>query len=942
MKSVHWEAKWIWVDDKKNQKNCWACFRREFDYSRGAVGSERVVLNITSDSRYIVYVNKIKIGFGPPRFWPGEQFYDTYDISDCLENGRNVICILAVHFGISTFQYIEGRAGVIAQLDFYNEEAVYKSIITDREWKSRINSAYIKNAARIIFQMAWSEIYNSNLFDADWTEINYNDAGWGSSTEIGDYGCQPWGGLIPRDISYLTEEMVYPLKVLSLKQVEPVRQHRSVNLRFMLFPCGYKDENREYKCYLSTILISPGKQKGFIMLNIGEGTGDFKVNDVLYKAVIGNVRFEIELNKGENLFIMDINGTYLDPVINICFDYEDEIKLEAPFFRDSAEFAVINRLADTAENPYTVDIDIQNIGMEGLSGFKKIAVPVSADYICKEVVNILFNRKRVIKEYPVDLQLQNIVIPDNSYALISPFDAGDTEIIMDFGKEYSGFVEFDLYAEKDAIIDLYMFEFMNNMGYEDTLDLNNGLRYVAREGRQKYTSCIRRGMRYLSVTLRNFTSPVKLYNVRFIQSNYPVAEIGKFECSDYKLNKIWEISKHTVKLCMEDTFVDCPAYEQAFWIGDSRNEALIGYYLYGNNDIVKHCLNLAGGSVKYNEFLDSVGPTGFHVMILTWTLLWLGACREYYDHSNDLIFTEGIYHTGMKVINTFLQHINKDGLLQVKDGNNMLDWSQPPMDLPGNGVETHLNAEFVKVLRDWAYISEVLGKEEEKNFLSSQAEKIKNSVNEYLWDESENAFIDSIHPDGEKSCVFSMQTNIMAYLCGCVREDRVNAVENLLLNCPDGYIKIGSPFMSFFYIEALARANKIEAAIKYISDKWGMMVDAGATTCWETFPGFEPGRLTRSHCHAWSAAPGYFLPRLILGVKLIKPGFEEILLEPYTCGLEWARGTVPVIDGAIDVEWKYDERKFILFVKLPEKVKIKVKLPDGIREEDAVVNIIKV
>jgi hypothetical protein len=75
----------------------------------------------------------------------------------------------------------------------------------------------------------------------------------------------------------------------------------------------------------------------------------------------------------------------------------------------------------------------------------------------------------------------------------------------------------------------------------------------------------------LAVTVRGAAKPVKVYGVQMRESHYPVAEIGRFQCSDSQLNEFWQISQTTTKLCMEDTFDDCPAYEQTFWVEDSRN-----------------------------------------------------------------------------------------------------------------------------------------------------------------------------------------------------------------------------------------------------------------------------------------------------------------------------------------------------------------------------------
>src|SRR5690606_559826 len=149
---------------------------------------------------------------------------------------------------------------------------------------------------------------------------------------------------------------------------------------------------------------------------------------------------------------------------------------------------------------------------------------------------------------------------------------------------------------------------------------------------------IRRGLRYVMVTVRNAIRPVKFYGIRMLQSNYPVAEIGRFHSSDALLNEVWEISKHTTQLCLEDTFVDCPAYEQVFWVGDSRNEALVHYYLFGDPAIVKRCLRLVPSSkVQTPLYVDQV-PSGWNSVIPNWTFFWAIACYEYYEQTGDVAF----------------------------------------------------------------------------------------------------------------------------------------------------------------------------------------------------------------------------------------------------------------------------------------------------------------
>jgi alpha-L-rhamnosidase len=99
-----------------------------------------------------------------------------------------------------------------------------------------------------------------------------------------------------------------------------------------------------------------------------------------------------------------------------------------------------------------------------------------------------------------------------------------------------------------------------------------------------------------------------------------------------------------------------------------------------------------------------------------------------------------------------------------------------------------------------------------------------------------------------------------------------------------------------------------------------MMVDAGATSCWETFPGFLGQEWpTRSHCHAWSAAPAFALPSYVLGVRPLEPGFARFEVRPYLGDLEWAKGVVPTPHGEV---------KIALF-REGEQIRVQVTVPRG-------------
>jgi len=933
---MDWKAKWIWNDSGEHPRNYWIAFRKTFNQPEDI---DNAVLNITADSRYVVYVNGKRVGFGPVRSWPFEYSYDTYYIKDYLVPGKNVIAALVTHFGVSTFQYIEGRGGLIAQLDFYKDGKIIKSIISNRSWRNREHTGFQRSSVRISCQQAWAEIFNANNFDEAWININFDDSNWDDSIELGEYGIEPWKTLVPRDIPYLTEESIYPRRVISLREVSPLKTHISLDVRPNFFSEDYSANPKAFLGYVATIIESPRDMKGRVVFPFERGLsiyGRFKLNGKVYEVREGN-SIEVELKHGENFFLMDISGErYYEFFVHMGFDFEDEVSFKAPILNDyefitigpfdKKDVLLIGEPIDCSLKESSEYREIWNVNsFSELSRYIDFIKPVLNEHTCKENVYILCTAKRVLKEYDISSNFLNLVIPNETYTTIKKLD-GDIEFIVDFGKEQSGFVEFDIDSPKGVVLDFYFFERIHDGVIEDTNGLNNTLRYITKEGRQSYRSFIRRGFRYIMVTIRNLTSSMKFYSIRVQLSTFPVVELGTFYSSDYLLNRIWEISRDTERLCMEDTYVDCPAYEQTFWVGDARNESLINYYTFGAYELSKRCLKLVPKSLYRSILPESHVPSGWQNILTAWTLLWMSACKEYYIFTGDRDFLSDIYPSLMETARNFERFINEDGLLEITAWN-MLDWA--PMDTPDSGVVTHQNALLVKALRDVAYISEVLGKKEDMDYLLRFADNLKYTINRYLWDEEYKAYIDSIHSDRQRSKVISQQTNTIVYLCDCAEGERKQLLESYIINPPEHFVKIGSPFMSFFYFEALTKIGRIDKILESIRRDWGLMLDYGATTCWETFIGFLKDRLTRSHCHAWSSAPAYFLPAYILGVRPLEPGFKKILIQPNLFDLRWAKGTIPTPYGVIEMSCK-EEKDFIdVRLNLPEVIEAEIVPPSG-------------
>lgn len=924
---MEWKAKWIWDQSGEHPRNQWSCFRRTFTVPSDA---ENATLSLSADTKYTVYINGELIGSGPVRGWTNEWYFDEYDLSG-LKEGENVIAVLVNHYGVGTMHYIEGRGGLIAQIDFYQNNQVIDQILTDESWKTSNHDGFIKESVKMSNCLSWAEIYHAELFDSNWEQLHFDDSSWHNAEIIGAYGMSPWKNLVPRDIPHLTNEPIYPKSVLARKEVKPIPQHFSIDLKPSFFP-GQFDNNsgKIIQGYVVTEIQANDDVAGFMTLSFdahAEAKWEFKLNGVNYKT--HNGKYEtVNLRKDANLLIVDVGGSFHEPTIHLAFDFPEKVEFKAPFSHNDSRFSVIGpfytetRLqigqpVQSSLPPTEEYLQVKSLSsLSELELFRKRIKDIPNNHVCTDNVSLLSILKKEIGTHSLNFQHQNMVAANHSFTNVQPLEQGDTEYLIDFGKEYLGYIEFELEAERGTIFDFFLFESIHQDGrIEHTFSLNNSLRYISRDGRQCYRSYIPRGFRYMLLTIRKLKSPCKIYKIKVDVTTFPTGNVGSFSSSDYQLNQIWEISKHTIRMCTQDTIIDCPAYEQALWTGDSYNISLMNYYAFGNYDLVRRCLRLISRSVYRSPLPESHVPSGWQNVLTAWSILWMMACREYYRYSGDLEFIKEVYPELKLTVQRFQEFMNEDGLVEIYAWN-MLDWA--PMDT-GHKIVTHQNALLVDALRQTAFLASTIGEhKDEANFLTL-ANSLKQAINEHLWDEEGKVFIDSIHENGEKSKTRSIQTNLIVYLSDCAEGQRRQIIEEYLRKPPKDFVQIKSPFVLFFYYQALMRLGENEMILNNIREIYGFMLENDATTCWEGWELIE-GDFSRSHCHAWSAAPTYIFGELFLGVKPLEPGFSKVAISPNLNGLKWMKGSVPIPHGKIDIYCKDLGDYIDLQITLPEEV----------------------
>ena len=81
--------------------------------------------------------------------------------------------------------------------------------------------------------------------------------------------------------------------------------------------------------------------------------------------------------------------------------------------------------------------------------------------------------------------------------------------------------------------------------------------------------------------------------------------------------------------------------------------------------------------------------------------------------------------------------------------------------------------------------------------------------------------------------------------------------------------------------------------------------------------------------HAWGAAPAKILPRKVLGVEPLDPGYAKILISPHPGNLAWAEGRVPTPRGPVALRFEMNGKTSSLKVVIPPTTTAVVSVPAG-------------
>lgn len=441
------------------------------------------------------------------------------------------------------------------------------------------------------------------------------------------------------------------------------------------------------------------------------------------------------------------------------------------------------------------------------------------------------------------------------------------------------------------------------IGYEDKVIADGG------EGRN-FTTLWWRTWRYVNLTISTTDEPLVLEDVYSTFSAYPFQSEIAFSAPGHdELNKMLEIGWRTARLCANETYMDCPYYEQLQYFGDTRIQVMISLYNTHDAYMVKNAIEQGRQSIVADGITMSRYPSNLHQFISSFSLWWICTGHDYWMYRGDEDYMKTLLPAYRGVLSWYEQWLKPDHSLGYVPHWFFADWAagfeagEPVREREGNSAFQDLM--YLLTLESAARMEQAFGILSMAEHYRQVASAIRETIQKKYWNATRGLFADTYDHRS-----FSQHVNSLAILAGIVTGEEAVGVMERTLN--DSSLIQATIYFRYYVHQALKIAGMGDRLLDNLQI-WRDQMRLGLTT-WAEMP--EP---TRSDCHAWGASPNIELFRILLGIDSNAPGFKSVRIAPSLGNLKEVSGTMPHPAGSITVSYKLNRKgKLTARLVLPE------------------------
>lgn len=368
---------------------------------------------------------------------------------------------------------------------------------------------------------------------------------------------------------------------------------------------------------------------------------------------------------------------------------------------------------------------------------------------------------------------------------------------------------------------------------------------------------------------------------------------ARFTSDNELMNRIWQVSEWTFRLCSGIFFIDGAKRDKWIWSGDAYQAYFVNQYLMADAEIDKRTILALRGNDPIRTHMNT---------IIDYSLLWIVGIHQHYLAYGDLEFVRMVYPKMISLMEFCDNQLDENGFVVGREKDwTFIDWGTIDKD----GAVCAEQILFARCFEVMEYFDLKLngGTEEFKR----RKELLKASIKSHYWDPALGAYIDSFS-SGKRNV--SRQTNVFAILFGLADEKEADSICRCVLD-NDQIPAITTPYFKFYEMEVLCQCGYLNKVYQQVSDYWGGMLSFETTTFWEEFDPAKENQMEmygdvfgKSMCHAWAASPIYLIGRYFMGIEPLEPGYKTFRVDPRTDLFTNFEVEFPIGDGSLSMKLK--------------------------------------
>lgn len=406
-------------------------------------------------------------------------------------------------------------------------------------------------------------------------------------------------------------------------------------------------------------------------------------------------------------------------------------------------------------------------------------------------------------------------------------------------------------------------------------------------------------------------------------------QASSFTSSNDSLNAIYNLCKYSVKANTFNGDYSASQRERMMYEADCYIHQLGTYAIDREYMIARYSLE--------NMIFHATWPTEWilHIPLMAWADYEQtgdqSLFERYYDEIRPKTLLDLTTENGLISTRTGLQ--TPDVLKQIhfngKELRDIVDWPHNSTALKNGETDTYDFTDYNTVVNAFHYrslvlmgqIADVLDKKSDVTFYRQRAEEVKNAFNQHFLDQTTGIYVDGIG-----STHSSLHANMYALVFGLVPDANKAAVLRFIKS-KDMACGV---YSANYLLEALYDAGEADYALSLLtsdSDRsWWNMLRVGATMTTEAWD--TKYKNNNGWSHAWSSSPVHIIPRKLMGIEPMEPGFGKIRIKPQPASVRQASAKLPTIRGPVEVSFEQEPGHFFAMnVTIPGNVVAEIWLP---------------